>query len=78
MPKRKAAKNSKRNYSEMTEVEESHSDGNDERIIIPDPDYSNSDKNSASSNDEISEFSVPHVSYTSVFQNYSETQKIGT
>ena len=78
MSKRKVLKISTRDNSESSQVEESDSD--DERIVIPDPNYSGSDGDfSSDDKNAVSESSFPNVSYRSIFDSYTETQKkIGT
>lgn len=70
MSKRKASRIS------TTEDEESDFDENDDqRVFIPDPDSSGSDADSESDDENSNSVSFPTVSYRSIFNSYSESQK---
>ena len=74
MSKRKVSKISTRDNSESSQDEESDSD--DERIVIPDRNYSGSDGDFSSDDKNAeSESSFPNVSYWSIFDSYTETKK---
>ncbi|XP_058809716.1 piggyBac transposable element-derived protein 3-like [Phymastichus coffea] len=83
MSKRRAAK---RSYCELTD-EESDSNENKQHIFIPNPDDSGTDGDCSSDTDNSeselsdednseSEIHVPNVSYRSVFESYTEKQKL--
>jgi len=74
MAKRRALENSKRNYSELTDDEDS--DENEENLFIPNGNDSGSDGDSSSDDENTdSEIFVENVSYRSVCNNYTEKQK---
>ena len=74
MAKRRALENSKRNYSELTDDEDS--DENEENIFIPNGNDSGSDGDCSSDDENAdSEIFIENVSYRSVCNNYTEKQK---